>query len=142
MNNQEIQQLLLKTIKRGTVLHSYMFTGSKLTQKDRIATQFAKEILCLDKENTPCEKCKSCLEINNENHPDFVEIQLEDDENAIKIEQIRKMQNDVIKKPIISERKVYIIKDSDKMTTRSTKLFIKNIGRTTTVYNYNFISRK
>lgn len=142
MNNQEIEQLLKKTIQRNTILHSYMFVSSKLTEKEKFSVQFAKEILCLDKENTPCEKCKSCVEINNENHPDFIQIQLEDGENTIKIEQIRKLQSDVIKKPIISERKVYIIKDSDKMTVRSTKLFVKNFGRATRIYNYNFISRK
>ncbi len=142
MNNHEIEELLKKTIQRNSILHSYMFIGSKLTQKEKIATKYAKEILCFDKENTPCEKCKSCVEINNENHPDFVKIQLEDDENNIKIEQIRNLQNDIIKKPIISERKVYIIKDSDKMTIRSTKLFIKNFRGTTRIYNYNLASRK
>lgn len=142
MNNQEIEQLLKKTIQRNTLLHSYMFIGSRFTQKEELAMQFAKEILCLNKEKAPCEECKSCVEIKNGNHPDFIEIQLEDDDSTIKIEQIRKLQNDVIKKPIISERKVYIIKDSDKMTIRSTKLLIKNSRRTTTIYNYNFISRK
>ena len=142
MNNQEIEQLLKKTIQRNTILHSYMFIGSKLTWKEKLSIEFAKGILCLDKENTPCKKCKSCVEINNENHPDFAQIQLEEGENTIKIEQIRKLQSDVIKKPIISERKVYIIRDSDKMTVRSTKLFTKNFRRTTRIYNYNFISRK
>ena len=142
MNNKEIEQLLKKTIHKNTVLHSYMFIGSKLTQKENLSVQFAKEILCLHKENTPCEKCKSCVEINNKNHPDFKEIKLQEDSNNIKIEQIRKLQEDVIKKPIISNRKIYIIKNSDKMTTRSTKLFVKNFRRTTTVYNYNFTSRK
>lgn len=131
MNNQEIERLLKQSIERDTVLHSYMFVGNKLTQKEKLAMQFAKEILCLDEENISCGKCKSCVEMENGNHPDFVKIQLEEGDSTIKIEQIRKLQNDVIKKPIISERKVYIIKNSDKMTLRSTKLPIKNTRRTT-----------
>lgn len=131
MNNQEIEQLLKNTVKTGKILHSYMFVGSKLTSKEKIGIEFAKEILCLDEENIPCEKCKSCIQINNRNHPDFKEIQIEDDEKNIKIEQIRKLQEDVIKKPITSNRKVYIIKNSDKMTVRSTKLFTKNLRRAT-----------
>lgn len=130
MNNQEIGRILKQSIEKDTILHSYMFIGSKLTKKESISIQFAKEILCLDEENTPCEKCKSCVEIDNGNHPDFIQIQLEDGDSTIKIEQIRKLQNDVIKKPIISERKVYIIRNSDKMTLRSTELFIKNIRGT------------
>lgn len=142
MNNQEIEQLLKKSIQTDKILHSYMFIGSKLTQKENLAKQFAKEILCLEKENTPCENCKSCIEINNKNHPDFKEVQVEEGENSIKIEQIRKMQEDIIKKPIVSERKIYIINNSDKMTIRSAKLFAKDLRGTTTIYNNNFISRK
>ena len=48
MNNQEIEQLLKKTIQRKKILHSYMFIGSKITQKEEISKKFAKEILCLD----------------------------------------------------------------------------------------------
>lgn len=141
MNNQEIEKLLKDSIKNNKLLHSYMFIGSKFTQKEKTAMQFAKEILCLDKYTIPCGKCKSCIEMDSRNQPDFYEIQLEDDENKIKIEQIRNMQEDVIKKPIISQRKVYIIKDSDKMTVRGTELFIKNIRGTTTIHNNYSISR-
>lgn len=142
MNNQEIEQLLKKTIQKNKILHSYMFIGSKMTQKEEISKKFAKEILCLSENDIPCNKCKSCVEMDHQNHPDFKQIQLENNENAIKIEQIRKLQEDVIKKPIISERKIYIIKDSDKMTVRSSKLSIKNIRRTTSIHNNNFISRE
>ncbi len=142
MNNNQIEELLKNSIQKKKILHSYMFVGSKFTQKEKIACGFSKEILCLDEQNTPCEKCKSCIEIKNKNHPDYKEIEVEDGENSIKIEQIRKMQEDVIKKPIVSERKIYIIKNSDKMTVRSTKLFIKNTRRATTIYNNNFTSRK
>ncbi len=142
MNNQEIEQLLKKAIRGNKILHSYMFIGSKLTQKEEVSKKFAKEILCLEKNSIPCEECKSCIEMDNQNHPDFKQIQLENDENTIKIEQIRKLQEDVIKKPIISQRKIYIIKNSDKMTVRSTKLSIKNFRRTTTIYNNNLINRE
>ncbi len=127
MNNQEIERLLKKTVQNNKILHSYMFIGSKFTQKENIALKYAKEILCIDKNNVPCEKCKSCLEINNNNHPDFKQLQLEDDEKSIKIEQIRQMQEDVIKKPIVSDRKVYIIEDSDKMTVGAQNCLLKTL---------------
>ena len=125
MNNQEIEKLLNNLIKNNKLLHSYMFIGSKLTQKEKVSMQFAKEILCLDEKNMPCGECKSCIEIDNGNHPDFKEIQL--DENAIKIEQIRQMQDDVIKKPIISDRKVYIIKNTDRMTVGAQNCLLKTL---------------
>lgn len=142
MNNYEIKQLFKNAVQKNKVLHSYMFIGSKLTQKEEIAIEFAKKILCLADKSVPCEECKSCVEISNKNHPDFINIALEDDINSIKIEQVRRLQEDIIKKPIVSNKKVYIIKDSDKMTVRSTKLFIKNTRRTTRICNHNFASRK
>lgn len=142
MNNADIKQLLNNAVINDKVLHSYMFVGNKLTQKEQIAKQFVKMILCLAKDNIPCETCKSCIEIKDNNHPDFEIVQLDDDETSIKIEQIRKLQGDIIKKPIVSNRKVYIIKNSDKMTIRCSKLFVKNIGRTTRICGNNIISRK
>lgn len=142
MNNADIKQLLNNAVINDKVLHSYMFVGNKLTQKEQIAKQFVKMILCLAKDNILCETCKSCIEIKDNNHPDFEIVQLDDDETSIKIEQIRKLQGDIIKKPIVSTRKVYIIKNSDKMTIRCSKLFAKNIGRTTRICCNNIISRK
>lgn len=142
MNNYEIRQLLKNTVQKNKILHSYMFIGNKLTSKEEIATEFAKTILCFDKEKAPCGECKSCVEINSDNHPDFKQIDTEEDGAMIKIEQIRNLQEDIVKKPIVSNRMVYVIKSGDKMTTRSTKLFVKNFRRTTTICYYNFVSRK
>ena len=126
MNNYEIKQLLDNTVRQGKVLHSYMFIGSKLTQKQDIAREFAKNILCLNTDIVPCEKCKSCIELRSSNHPDLKEITSLEKGDTIKIEQIRELQEDIVKKPIVSEKKVYIVQDSDKMTVRCTELFIKN----------------
>ena len=92
-------------------------------------------LLCLS-ESKPCNSCKSCISFEGGNHTDFMLINAEDGK-SIKIEQIRLIQEKVVEKPIISPKKVYIINDAELMTKRSTKLLIKNIGRTTRVcYNY------
>ena len=109
MNNKEIEQKLRQAIQKNKILHSYMFIGNKHTQKQEISKKLAKEILCSSEENKPCNKCKSCIEVDNQNHPDLKQIQLESNENAIKIEQIRSLQEDIINTPIISERKIYLI---------------------------------
>ena len=81
-------------------------------------------ILCTD-ENKYCGKCKSCIEFESSNNPDFKII--EPDGNSLKIEQIREFQNKVSEKPIISNRKVYIINDSDKMTTEAQNCLLKTL---------------
>lgn len=127
LGNDKIKELLVNSIRNRKTAHSYMFVGMEGIGKCLIAKEFAKMILCTD-DNKYCNKCKSCIEFDTNNNPDFKII--EPDGNSIKIEQIREFQNKVSEKPIISNKKVYIINDSDKMTRRSTKLFIKNFRRT------------
>ena len=69
------------------------------------------------------------LNSSHGNHPDFRQIEAEN--GIIKIDQIRKMQEEISQKPIVSKKKVYIINDSDCMTTEARKLFIKNFRRAT-----------
>ena len=137
LGNDKIKESLVNSIKNNKTSHSYLFVGTEGIGKMMIAKEFAKMILCTN-ENKYCNKCKSCIEFDSNNNPDFKII--EPDGNSLKIEQIREFQSKVAEKPIISNKKVYIINDSDKMTRRSSKLFIKNIRRTTRIC-YNNINR-
>ena len=38
----------------------------KNEQKKLFAEEFAKMILCIDENNKPCNKCKSCIEFENQ----------------------------------------------------------------------------
>ena len=59
-------------------------------------------ILCLKMKIRPCNSCKSCIEFENNNNPDFNIIE---PDGKIKIEQIRNMQEKVYEKPINSKKK-------------------------------------
>lgn len=83
--------------------------------------------MCEKQENRPCEVCKSCMEFVNSNNPDYYEINLQNDENSIKIEAIRQMQKRVQELPIVSERKVYIIDDSELMTKEAQNCLLKTL---------------
>ena len=86
IGNTNIKTVLEKSIKQNKLSHSYLFVGIQGIGKKMIATEFAKMILCLD-DNKYCNHCKSCIEFDTNNNPDFVLIS--PDENNIKIEQIR-----------------------------------------------------
>lgn len=128
LGNEKAKGILLKSLNNKTVLHSYMFIGNSGIGKKIIANQFAKMILCNDynKNNlSECGKCKSCIEFEGNNNPDFKTI--EPDGKIIKIEQIREMQNKIIEKPIISNKKVYIIDDADLMTKEAQNCLLKTL---------------
>ena len=124
LGNENIKELLTNAVKNNKTSHSYMFVGTEGIGKKMIAKEFAKMILCTD-ETKYCDRCKSCVEFESNNNPDFRII--EPDGNSLKIEQIREFQNKVAEKPIISNRKVYIINDSDKMTTEAQNCLLKTL---------------
>ncbi len=125
IGNEQIKELLNKTIKNGTITHSYLFVGLEGIGKKLFAKEFAKAILCLDENNKPCNKCKSCIEFETSNNPDYYEIDTE--ENSIKIDEIRMLQSKTLEKPIISNKKIYIINDSEKMTKEAQNCLLKTL---------------
>ena len=124
IGNDNIKQQLKKSIENNQISHSYLFIGIEGIGKKLLATEFAKAILCLG-DNKYCNNCKSCIEFDGNNNPDFLYI--EPDGNSLKIEQIREMQKKVQEKPIISNKKVYIINDADKMTLEAQNSLLKTL---------------
>lgn len=124
VGNDNAKDTLRNIILKNKLTHSYMFIGPSGVGKTLFAREFAKMILC-DGQQKPCGKCKSCIELENNNNPDI--IQIEPESGTIKIEQIRRMQEKVLEKPIISKKKVYIIKDADCMTKEAGNSLLKTL---------------
>ena len=70
VGNENIKHDLNKAIETNNVVHCYMFSGPDGVGKKEFAKEFAKAILCLE-ESKPCNGCKSCVEFENNNNPDF-----------------------------------------------------------------------
>jgi len=124
IGNEEIKKYLLNSTKTNQMSQSYLFVGTEGIGKLMIAKEFAKKILCLEEKNDNCS-CKSCQCFEGLNHPDF-EI-INEEGQTIKIEQIRELTNKVIEQPIVSDRKVYIINDCEKMTVESQNCLLKTL---------------
>ena len=124
IGNNKIKNKLIKAFRTNSIAHSYIFSGQYGIGKKQIAIEFAKMILCLNKDNAPCGECKSCLELENDNNPDFNIIK---PDGKIKIDQIRQMLEKVYEKPIISDKKVYIIDDAETMTVEAQNCLLKTL---------------
>ena len=125
IGNEQIKKELKRAVDENKVSHSYMFVGIEGIGKQMIAKEFAQIVLCTNEEEKGCHQCKSCVEFMSHNHPDF--LYLEPDGSSIKIEQIRYLQRKIQEKPIISNKKVYIINDADKMTAEAQNCLLKTL---------------
>ena len=124
IGNKKNKEILKKAIEINKTSHSYIFCGTEGIGKKLIAKELAKKILCLKEKANDCD-CKSCIEFDSDNNPDFQLIESVD--GKIKIEQIRQMQRKVAEKPIISNNKVYIINNADTMTTEAQNCLLKTL---------------
>ena len=122
VGNNKIKDFLNQSIDEKHVSHSYLFVGIDGIGKTLFAREFAKKILCL---NGKGDSCESCIKWDSNNHPDF--LQIEPENNTIKIEQIRNMQEEISVKPIASNKKVFLIVNSDCMTKESQNCLLKTL---------------
>jgi len=124
IGNEKNKELLKNIIDTNNIAHSYMFIGKDSIGKLLFAKEFAKAILCTAEEK-PCNKCKSCIEFDTYNNPDFSI--LDPEGTSIKIEQIRELIKKIYEKPVVSNRKVYIINDSNYMTKEAQNSLLKTL---------------
>ncbi len=124
IGNENNKKLFQDIIKENKIANAYMFIGRESIGKMLFAMEFAKAILCIGQEK-PCNTCKSCIEFDSSNNPDFFTINPEG--NAIKIDTIREVVKKVYEKPIVSKRKVYIINDSNLMTKEAQNSLLKTL---------------
>lgn len=125
IGNEEVKKKLINIINTNNISHSYIFSGTNGIGKLLFAKEFAKAILCQSKNSKPCNNCKSCNSFDNNNNPDIIVI--DEDANTIKTEKIKEIVSDVLEKPIQSDRKIYIINNSENMTKEAQNSLLKTL---------------
>ena len=112
--------------------HALLFVGAEGLGKKQLALAFAKALLCAS--HTGSDHCEACrlmnLEDGNLSHPDFLLVQREQDEKTSRYKDISKEQiADLITKsafaPVMSDTKVCIIEDIDRMSVVAANSFLK-----------------
>lgn len=125
VGQDEIKEYLKKSIKDNNVSHGYIFEGNKGIGKYNMALLFAQSLLCNNFSEEPCNECSSCIKVNTMNHPDLHIIST-DDKN-IKREVIDELIESINQKPYESDRKIYIINNSEDMTPQAANTFLKTL---------------
>ncbi|MEX3623613.1 DNA polymerase III subunit delta' [Viridibacillus arvi] len=122
------QPIVVQTLKNAftkeRVAHAYLFEGTKGTGKLDTAILFAKMYFCLNPNGVePCYECNNCKRIDSGNHPDVIVV--EPDGLSIKKEQIQALQKEFSFSGFESNKKIYIIKHADKMSTSAANSLLK-----------------
>lgn len=127
VGHQTITNHLEKEIKTEEVSHAYLFSGMDGIGKKKTAQEFAKALLCLDKEKNGCLQCAVCTQIDHENHPDVKIIGPKAGETSIKINQVREMISNLSVKPYSGNWRINIIDGAERMTPEAQNSLLKSL---------------
>ncbi len=125
IGNKRVKKILSSYISGQKIPPSMIFYGPKSADINSYAIAFSKAVSCLEKsvEGDYCDRCENCIEISKGIFPDV---------NIIypsgmyyKKEQILYLIEDNSKRPMKSERKIYIISDAARMNENSSNSFLK-----------------
>lgn len=114
--------------------HAYAFCGAEGMGKRTLANDLSKLLLCTNKKETSkadqnilshCDECDSCRTFKSGANPDFCLVETNDD--TLKIDTIRHMQEDISIGPMYSDKKIYVICDAHKMTPQAQNCLLKTL---------------
>lgn len=128
-------EILQRSLERNRLAHGYLFSGSSQEELEAVARTLAKVLNC---QNPPkcgpnkipiecCDKCDSCVRIDNANHPDVLWVRPEMKSRVIGIDQVRDLIQTINFKPTIADYKVGVIVCADRMNAAAANAFLKTL---------------
>lgn len=121
-------RLINNCLKNNYFVHAYLIEIDDYDNDFNYVLTLVKAILCQNKDiddvnNLNCNKCNICSLIDSDNYPDLYII--EGDDNIIKKEQIIKLEDDFKNTSLLMNKRIYVIKESEKMNDSSSNTLLK-----------------
>ncbi|MCK9187010.1 MAG: DNA polymerase III subunit gamma/tau [Candidatus Colwellbacteria bacterium] len=130
VGQDSVSEVLRNAAKSGRLSHAYLFYGPRGCGKTSVARILAKLANC-EKRNSdekfrelgePCNECARCLEIDNGNSLDVVEIDAASNRG---IDEIRELKEGARMSPTHSNKKVFIIDEVHQLTKEAFNALLK-----------------
>ena len=105
----------------NNVAHAYFFYSADKALNNNIALLFAKSLICETK--TGCSTCSQCKLFNSLSHPDIFIL----DKDSIKVEDSNTIINKLSTKPLVANKKVFIILNAENMNEAAQNKLLKSL---------------
>lgn len=124
--HDEIINRFKRLIFANRLAHAYLFVGQDGTGKLSTARRIAQLVNCEGSGILPCSDCPSCNKITAGNHPD-VSVIGANEEESIKIDDVRAMLSRVGLRAFEAKTKVFILNNVHGMTTEAANALLKTL---------------
>ncbi|HOM02505.1 MAG TPA: DNA polymerase III subunit delta' [Acetivibrio sp.] len=126
IGQKDVVEGLKTLINNDKIGHAYIFYGPEGIGKSTVAKIFASVLMCSDNTgDKSCGSCQSCRLFENGTNPDFSVLECKG--LSIGVEEIRNLQHDICVRPLYSKRKVYLIRQAEKMTPQAQNCLLKTL---------------
>jgi DNA polymerase-3 subunit delta' len=135
IGHQRIWDFLTQSAQKNRLAHAYLFVGPSEVGKKTLAREFAKWLLCQKKsEQRACNSCRSCLDIEKNQHPDVFVLSPRQEEKRgvtktfeIGIEEIKSLQHQLSLFSFSAPYKIAIVDETASLTREATNSFLKTL---------------
>ncbi|CAH9019694.1 DNA polymerase III subunit gamma/tau [Candidatus Nitrosacidococcus sp. I8] len=125
VGQDHILQPLINSLDTGRVHHAFLFTGIRGVGKTTLARILAKSLNCEEGiSSSPCGKCKNCLEINEGNYIDLIEV---DAASRTGVDDTRDLLENAHYAPSHGRYKVYLIDEVHMFSLSSFNALLKTL---------------
>ncbi len=123
VGQEQVTETLKNQIINGRLSHAYLFIGTRGTGKTSCAKILARAVNCEHPENgNPCNKCRSCLGIEDGSIPDVVELDAASNNG---VDNVRALRDEAVFSPVAVKKRVYIIDEVHMLSTSAFNALLK-----------------
>jgi DNA polymerase-3 subunit delta' len=119
--------VLMAALESGRLAHAYLFVGPGGVGRLAMARELASILLCQERGTRRCGACRSCRSFEAGSHPDYHEEGVPEGKQELPIRLVQTLQDHAFVKPVLAPRRVFVLKDAEKMNLESANCFLKTL---------------
>lgn len=124
--NDQVLARFRRLIDKGRLAHAYLFYGPPTTGRFEMAVAIAQLVNCEAVAAQPCGSCAACMKIKASQHPD-IHVIGHNDEDTIKIDDIRQVISRIALRAFEAKVKVCIITEAQRMSMEAANALLKTL---------------
>jgi DNA polymerase-3 subunit delta' len=124
---KDAQQRIRAAFNAGRVPHSLLVLSAPGLGAERLVNWVTALALCESAGERPCDSCASCRLLRSDTHPDVHVVQLEEDAQQIKVDQVRELIESLTLSSYRGGYKIGVIEGAEALNANGANAFLKSL---------------